>query len=108
MVRRTIRRRRSAAGRSLKRRTTRTSRTTTRPRTRRASGRPTRTTRRNTGFKPWTPNEVKMLRQMYRDTPNKEVAKKLGRTISAVQGKAGDLGLRKTATYIKKMRQGWN
>lgn len=93
MVRRTNRRR-IARGRNVKSYRSRTTRPTTKSRT-----------RRTFKFKPWTPNEIQTLRKIYRDTPTKDVAKKLGRTISSVQGKAGDLGLRKTATYMKKMRQ---
>jgi FixJ family two-component response regulator len=59
-------------------------------------------------FKPWTPQEVKTLRQMYRDMPTKDVARKLGRSISSVQGKAGMLGLHKTTNYMKRMRSTWN
>ncbi|MFH1893952.1 MAG: hypothetical protein ABIK83_14870 [Candidatus Zixiibacteriota bacterium] len=95
MVRRTNRRR-IASGRKV--RNTR-SRTTT--------PRRTPNTHRTFRFKPWTPFEVKTLRQIFRDTPTKDVAKKLGRSISSVQGKAGYLGLRKSATYMKKMHNSW-
>ena len=95
MVRRTNRRR-IARGRNVKSYRSRT----TKPRITSRSR-----TRRNFKFKPWTPTEIKTLRKIYRDTPTKDVAKRLGRSISSVQGKAGDLGLRKTATYMKKMRQ---
>jgi hypothetical protein len=54
--------------------------------------------------KPWTPTEVKTLRKIYKDTPTKDIARKFRRTISSVQAKAGDLGLKKTKTYLKKMR----
>ena len=100
MVRRTNRRR-IARGRTYK---------ATRPRTMRTM--PTNTSkswdksRKNYSFKPWTPNEIKTLRKIFRDMPTKDVAKKLGRSVSSIQGKAGDLGLRKTATYMKKMRTG--
>ncbi len=106
MVRRTNRRR-IARGRNYK---------TTRPRNARTNSRTTRTntsrswnkTRKtNYSFKPWTPSEIKTLRKIFRDTPTKDVAKKMGRTVSSIQGKAGDLGLRKTASYMKKMRKGW-
>jgi FixJ family two-component response regulator len=97
MVRRTNRRR-IASGRKVRR--TRSRRTTTTPRR-------TRSNRRTYKFKPWTPYEVKTLRQIFRDTPTKDVAKRLGRSISSVQGKAGDLGLRKSASYMKKMRSSW-
>lgn len=95
MVRRTNRRR-IASGRKV-RNTRRT-----------ATPRRTKNTRRTFRFKPWTPYEVKTLRQIFRDTPTKDVAKKLGRTISSVQGKAGDLGLRKSVSYMKKMRSSWH
>ena len=64
-------------------------------------------TRRTFKFKPWTPTEIKTLRKIYRDTPTKDVAKKLGRSLSSVQGKAGNLGLHKTVAYMKKIRGGW-
>ncbi|HEQ99984.1 MAG TPA: hypothetical protein ENO22_11660 [candidate division Zixibacteria bacterium] len=54
--------------------------------------------------KPWTPTEVKTLRKIYKDTPTKDIARKFRRTVSSVQAKAGDLGLKKTKTYLKKMR----
>jgi hypothetical protein len=54
--------------------------------------------------KPWTPTEVKTLRKIYKDTPTKDIARKFRRTVSSVQAKAGDLGLRKNKTYLKKMR----
>ncbi len=108
MVRRSNRRSRIARGRTTRTTRTRRSARSARPRTRTTTRNPRTTNRRRTAnFKPWTPSDVKQLRKMYRDTPNKEVAKKLGRSISAVQGKAGDLGLKKTQSYLRKMRQGW-
>lgn len=82
-------------------------RTSRRPtsRTRRTT---TRTPNRRTSFangKPWSPTEVKTLRKIYKDTPTKDIAKKFKRSVSSVQAKAGDLGLRKNKTYLKKMRQ---
>jgi FixJ family two-component response regulator len=98
MVRRTNRRR-IARGRTYK---------ATRPRTTRTNtSKSWNKSRKNYSFKPWTPIEIKTLRKIFRDTPTKDVAKKLGRSVSSIQGKAGDLGLRKTATYMKKMRKGW-
>jgi hypothetical protein len=96
MVRRTNRRR-IARGRNVKKYGSRTN-----PRKRSRTS-----TRRTFKFKPWTPNEIKTLRQIYRDTPTKDVAKRLGRSLSSVQGKAGGLGLHKTAAYMKKIRGGW-
>jgi FixJ family two-component response regulator len=103
MVRRTNRRR-IARGRNT--RTTTRTRSARYNRTTPTRSRSTRG-RKSWNFKPWTPQEIKTLRKIYRDTPTKEVAKKLGRSVSSIQGKAGDLGLRKTAAYMKKMRQGW-
>lgn len=57
--------------------------------------------------KPWTPNEVKTLRKIYKDTPTKDIARRFSRTVSSIQAKAGDLGLKKTKMYMKKMRQGF-
>jgi len=61
-------------------------------------------TTRFAGGKPWTPTEVKNLRKCYKDTPTKDIAKKFCRTVSSIQCKAGDLGLRKNKTYMKQMR----
>lgn len=65
-----------------------------------------RTTSRYANGKPWTPTEVKTLRKIYKDTPNKEIARKFRRSISSIQAKAGFLGLHKNKQYMKKMRQG--
>ena len=96
MVRRTNRRR-IARGSNVRKFGSRTN-----PRTRSRTN-----TRRTFKFKPWTPIEIKTLRKIYRDTPTKVVAKKLGRSLSSVQGKAGNLGLHKTVAYMKKIRGGW-
>jgi FixJ family two-component response regulator len=96
MVRRTNRRR-TARGRTVSNFGSRTN-----PRTRSRTN-----TRRTFKFKPWTPYEIQTLRKIYRDTPTRDVAKKLGRSISSVQGKAGNLGLHKTTAYMKKIRGGW-
>jgi len=79
-------------------------------RTRRYSARPTSrwnhpSRKRYANGKPWTPTEVKTLRKLYRDTPTREIARKFMRSISSVQAKAGDLGLKKTRNYMRRMRQ---
>ena len=72
--------------------------------TSRSSNRWNRSQRRHfANGKPWTPTEVKTLRKIYRDTPTKEIARRFRRSISSVQAKAGDLGLKKTKIYLKKM-----
>jgi len=107
MVRRTNRRRvaRGSNTRSTRSRSISRSRTTSRSRVT-PRNRPINR-RRTAHFKPWSPSEVQNLRRMYRDTPTREVAKKLGRTISSVQGKAGNLGLRKSTSYMKRTRSSW-
>ena len=62
-------------------------------------------TTRWAGGKPWTPTEVQKLRKVYKDTPTKDIAKKFCRSVSSIQCKAGDLGLKKNKNYLKKMRQ---
>jgi len=48
---------------------------------------------RNTG-KPWTPAEVKELRQLAKgDTPTRVIGLKLGRTEAAIYGKASEEGI---------------
>jgi len=43
--------------------------------------------------KPWTPQEVKQLKQLAKEnTPTRVMGLKLGRTPSAVQGKASEIG----------------
>ena len=57
----------------------------------------------------WTKAEVSTLRKMYRNTPNAEIAKKLGKTVGSVAAKARSLGLkkakRKAATKKKATRR---
>lgn len=44
--------------------------------------------------KPWTPADVKQLKQLAKEnTPTRVAGLKLGRTPDAVQGKASDLGI---------------
>ena len=50
-------------------------------------------TTRNTG-KPWTPAEVKELRQLVKqNTPTRVIGVKLGRSESAIRSKANDMSL---------------
>ena len=51
----------------------------------------------------WTPDEVKLLRKLYRNTSTAEVACELDRTPGSVQAKASALGLRKTKKYLKSL-----
>lgn len=72
--------------------------------------RPTTTTRRwtaGTRTKTWTPSEINTLKKFYRANSNVFIAKKLGRSESSVQYKASSLGLRKSAQYLKQIRNNW-
>ena len=51
----------------------------------------------------WSKDEVKLLKKIFRDTSNREVAEQLGRSISSVSAKASALGLRKTKKYLKSI-----
>ena len=54
----------------------------------------------------WTKEEEKALRKAYSSATNKEIAAQLGRTEKAVEHKAANLGLKKSKTYMKKLRAG--
>ncbi len=74
------------------------------------NARPSRTTRRfstNNRTKNWTPGEISALKKSYRTNSNLSIAKKLGRTEGSVQYKASSLGLRKSAQYLKQIRNNW-
>lgn len=60
-----------------------------------------------TRMKNWTPAEISMLRKIYRTNPNTFIAKKLGRSEGSVQYKASSLGLRKSASYLRQIRNNW-
>lgn len=53
---------------------------------------------RNTGT-PWTPDEIKQLRELATlNTPTRVIGLKLGRSEDAVYAKASELGIRLTPT----------
>ena len=52
---------------------------------------------------PWSKDEVKLLKKIFRNMSTADVAKELGRTIGGVQAKASALGLRKTKKYLKSI-----
>jgi hypothetical protein len=58
-------------------------------------------TKRAGGAKLWTPMEVKMLKQAYKNTSTTEIAKKLKRSLSSVRSKAVALSLKKAAPKRK-------
>jgi hypothetical protein len=51
----------------------------------------------------WTPDHVGLLRQLYPDTPNLEIAHNLNRTLKSVVSKAHDLGLKKSQDRLRNM-----
>lgn len=52
------------------------------------------------GRRCWTRKDDKQLRALYPDLPTADVAKQLGRTYTAICGRAGNLGLHKSAAYL--------
>jgi hypothetical protein len=71
-------------------------------RTRKTTTKAKKTTRKRR-IRLWTAEEISVLRKAYKNTPTKEIAKELKRTVIAVRGKAVALGLKKRA--IKKAAQ---
>lgn len=53
----------------------------------------------------WTKDEEKALRKVYRNNSNTEVANIIGRSRSAVQKKASQLGITKTKRYMNSLRK---
>jgi len=51
----------------------------------------------------WTREEVRILKQIFRNVSNATVATRLGRTAKAVERKASKLGLTKTKKYLKTL-----
>jgi len=45
--------------------------------------------------KPWSKEDVKKLKQIFKNRTTRQVAEELGRSIKSVQGKATKLGLKK-------------
>ena len=51
----------------------------------------------------WSKDDLKVLKQIFRNMSTADVAKKLGRSVASVQNKAGALGLTKTRKYLKSI-----
>ncbi len=60
---------------------------------------------RNKGGKAWSAQAVGKLRRMYRTKTNREIGRKLRRTIASVSAKARSLRLRKPARRAKPSRR---
>ena len=58
------------------------------------------------GGQPWSKDEVKLLKSVFRNTATKEVAEKLRRSVYSVATKASELGLKKTKKHLKLVRGG--
>ena len=53
--------------------------------------------------KPWTKEDVKKLKQIFKNRTTRQVADELGRSLKSVQGKAIKLGLKKDKGHLKKI-----
>jgi len=51
----------------------------------------------------WTRDEVRTLKQLFRNNSNVIVAEKLERTPKSVERKAAKLGLKKTKKYLRSL-----
>lgn len=51
----------------------------------------------------WTNQQLDRLTTLYPNFSNKEIARRLGRTVPGVTAMANSLQLRKTAEYLEKM-----
>lgn len=51
----------------------------------------------------WTREDVRVLKQIFRNNSNVTVASRLGRTPKAVERKASKLGLTKTKKYLRTL-----
>jgi len=52
---------------------------------------------------PWSREEVRTLKSLFRNSSNAEVAVALSRTPKAVERKAAKLGLTKTKSYLRSL-----
>jgi len=59
--------------------------------------------RTNRQGEPWTREEVRTLRSIFRGRSNVEVAELLDRSTKAVERKAAKLGLTKTKKYLRSL-----
>lgn len=53
--------------------------------------------------KPWTKNEIRKLKKIFRNRSNKDAAKELNRGVDSVRIKANRMGLKKTKKYLKSI-----
>ncbi len=55
----------------------------------------------------WTSREQKLLMELYPDTNNREIADRIGRSISAIKNRAQQMGLRKSEEHLKLRAGRW-
>lgn len=51
----------------------------------------------------WSKNEIEILMKFYSNTPNKDFAKSLNRSMTAIRTQASKLGLKKSKEYLVKV-----
>lgn len=51
----------------------------------------------------WSLTDTALLRELYNDHDNLEIARRLGRTVTSVANKASQLGLRKSPSVLRRM-----
>lgn len=56
--------------------------------------------------KPWSQQNIELLTRLYPDTPSKEIAKRLGCSISRIYSKANQLGLKKSEAFLSSPASG--
>lgn len=60
-------------------------------------------TRKTRTRNPWSKDELKKLKKVFRNQSTKEAAKELGRSFASVQSKAAELELTKTKKYLRSI-----
>ncbi len=61
---------------------------------------------RNIDSKPWSNSELDFLKEKFSTMETVYIAKEMGRTVSSIQAKACDLGLKKTKKDLKFIGMG--
>jgi hypothetical protein len=51
----------------------------------------------------WTDEELELLRELYPDQPNLDIARRLDRSVKSIVSKAHNLGLKKSANRLREM-----
>lgn len=51
----------------------------------------------------YTPSDIKILKKLYPDTPNKDIASSIGRSVYSIENKSFQLGLKKSKAFKSAM-----